>query len=250
MKLIGKTDVGKKRDHNEDSFMVDDKHKFAIVADGMGGHAAGEVASALAIERVSDFLKSIDENNDITWPYRYDTNFSVEANKLIVGIKLANEVILKHVKQNPKLSGMGTTIVSAIFRSGVMTIGHVGDSRAYLYRNKQLSIITDDHSWVSEQVRRGMITEEQARVHPMKNVVTQALGGGDRLTVDINEFQLEADDIVMLCSDGLNSMVSHTKIDEVFGRGFSSLNELCDNLIKEANEAGGEDNITVVLGKY
>jgi len=250
MKLLGKTDVGRKRDHNEDSFMVDDKHKFAIVADGMGGHAAGEVASELVIEKVSDFLKSIDENNDITWPYRYDTNFSVEANKLIVGIKLSNEVILKQVKQNPKLTGMGTTIVSAIFKNGLVTIGHVGDSRAYLFRKGQLSIITDDHSWVSEQVRRGMITEEQARVHPMKNVVTQALGGGERLTVDINEFQLEVDDIVMLCSDGLNSMVPHVKIEEIFKGEYSSQNELCDNLIKEANDAGGEDNITVVLGKY
>ena len=175
--FFGTTDVGMKRNHNEDAFLVDPALKFSVVADGMGGHAAGEVASELAVERISSFLKQVNGNEDITWPYKYDIAFSLNANKLMVGIKLANDAILFRVADDPHLNGMGTTIVGGMFDEEKATIAHVGDSRAYLYRNDKLSLLTNDHSWVSEQVRRGLITEEQARVHPMKNVVTQALGG-------------------------------------------------------------------------
>lgn len=245
--FFGKTDVGMKRNHNEDAFLTDPGLSFAVVADGMGGHAAGEVASGLAVERISYFLRQVNGNEDITWPYKYDIAFSLNANKMMVGIKLANDSILSKVADDPQLNGMGTTIVGALFEQGNATIAHVGDSRAYLYRKNRLLLLTNDHSWVSEQVRRGLITEEQARIHPMKNVVTQALGGAERLSVEIDELPLEPGDLVLLCSDGLNSMVPGDVIEEVFAGYHQNPEELIDQLIHEANERGGDDNITVVV---
>ncbi len=245
--FFGKTDVGMKRNHNEDAFLTDPELRFAVVADGMGGHAAGEVASELAVERISTFLKQTNGNEDITWPYKYDIAFSLNANKLMVGIKLANDAILSKVSGDPQLNGMGTTIVAVLLDEQNATIAHVGDSRAYLFRKDRLSLLTNDHSWVSEQVRRGLITEEQARVHPMKNVVTQALGGAERLSVEIDELPLEAGDLLLLCSDGLNSMVPGDVMEEIFREYNRDPNDLIDHLIREANERGGDDNITVVL---
>ncbi len=245
--FFGKTDVGMKRNHNEDAFLTDPELGFAVVADGMGGHAAGEVASELAVERISSFLRKVNGNEDITWPYKYDIAFSLNANKLMVGIKLANDAILSKVAGDPQLNGMGTTIVAALFDRDNATIAHVGDSRAYLFRNRRLSLLTNDHSWVSEQVRRGLITEEQARVHPMKNVVTQALGGAERLSVEIDELPLEPGDLVVLCSDGLNSMVSADEMEKIFIRFHENPEKLIDQLIHKANEQGGDDNITVIV---
>ncbi len=245
--FFGKTDVGMKRNHNEDAFLTDPGLNFAVVADGMGGHAAGEVASELAVDRISSFLGQVKGNEDITWPYKYDIAFSLNANKLMVGIKLANDAILSKVAGDSKLNGMGTTIVAALFEGDNATIAHVGDSRAYLYRKNRLSLLTNDHSWVSEQVRRGLITEEQARVHPMKNVVTQALGGAERLSVEIDELPLKPGDLLLLCSDGLNSMVPGNVMEEVFAEYHQNPEELIDRLIHEANERGGDDNITVVV---
>lgn len=245
--FFGKTDVGVKRNHNEDSLLINPDKGYAVVADGMGGHAAGEVASELAVEQISSFLERVDKDEDITWPYKYDVAFSLNANKLMVGIKLANDKILGRVADNPQLNGMGTTIVAGIFEEERVTIAHVGDSRAYLLRDEQLRLLTNDHSWVSEQVRRGLITEEQARVHPMKNVVTQALGGAERLSVEIDELELMNGDIVMLCSDGLNSMVPAEVMESIFLDWNGPLSELSDLLIAEANQRGGDDNITIVL---
>lgn len=245
--FFGKTDVGVKRNHNEDSLLINPEKGYAVVADGMGGHAAGEVASELAVEQISSFLERVDTDEDITWPYKYDVAFSLNANKLMVGIKLANDKILGRVADNPQLNGMGTTIVAGVFEEERVTIAHVGDSRAYLMRDNTLRLLTNDHSWVSEQVRRGLITEEQARVHPMKNVVTQALGGAERLSVEIDELELVPGDIVMLCSDGLNSMVPAEKMESIFLDWNGPLSELSDSLIAEANQRGGDDNITIVL---
>ena len=245
--FYGATDVGMKRNHNEDAYLVNPEQGFALVADGMGGHAAGEVASELAIEQISSFLARVSKDGDITWPYKYDIGFSLNANKLMVGIKLANDRILGRVADNPQLNGMGTTIVGGIFEDAAVTIAHVGDSRAYLFRGEDLQLLTNDHSWVSEQVRRGLITEEQARVHPMKNVVTQALGGSDRLSVEIDELELESGDIVMFCSDGLNSMVPMEDLTQMFKQPSDDLDELAGALIDAANQRGGDDNITIVL---
>lgn len=246
-RYFGATDVGMKRNHNEDAFLVSPDMGFVLVADGMGGHAAGEVASGLAIEQISAFLSRVSHDGDITWPYKYDIGFSLNANKLMVGIKLANDRILGRVADNPQLNGMGTTIVGGIFEDHGVTIAHVGDSRAYLYRDGELQLLTNDHSWVSEQVRRGLITEEQARVHPMKNVVTQALGGSERLSVEIDELELETGDMVMFCSDGLNSMVSMDELSKVFEQAPEDLQELVEQLTEAANQAGGDDNITICL---
>ncbi len=247
--FYGKTDVGMKRSHNEDAFFFDEEHGLAIVADGMGGHAAGEVAAGVAIEIISDFIKTMDKGGEITWPFEYNNEFSFEANLLITAINLANDKILKMVEENNKLKGMGTTVVCGLFKEDKVTIAHIGDSRAYFFRNGELSLITEDHSWVVDQLRKGILTEEQARAHPFKNVVTQALGSGDKLVVDIDEVVIEKGDIFLFCSDGLNSMLAFESLQKIFSDHSNDLKTLTEKLVEEANLAGGEDNITVITVK-
>ena len=245
--FFGLTDVGQKRSHNEDAFLYDESHGLAIVADGMGGHAAGEIASGIAVEVIHEFIETMDKEGEVTWPFEYNNEFSFEANLLIAGINLANDKILQKVEENNKLKGMGTTVVAGLFKGERVTIAHIGDSRAYYFRNGELSLITEDHSWVNEQLKKGIISEEQAREHPFKNVVTQALGSGEKLLVDIDEVKIEPEDIFLFCSDGVNSMLSYEEMQAVFEENGSNIESLGRKLIERANQAGGDDNITVVI---
>ncbi len=245
--FFGITDVGQKRSHNEDAFLFDEKHGLAIVADGMGGHAAGEIASGIAVEVMHEFVKTMDKGGEITWPFEYNNEFSFEANLLIAGINLANDKILEKVEENERLKGMGTTVVAGLFKGNKVTIAHIGDSRAYYFRNNKLNLITEDHSWVNEQLKKGIISEEQAREHPFKNVVTQALGSGEKLLVDVDEVNIEPGDIFLFCSDGVNSMLSYEEMLDVFREFNKDTEELGKKLIERANQAGGDDNITVIV---
>ncbi len=245
--FFGLTDVGQKRSHNEDAFLFDESHGLAVVADGMGGHAAGEVASGIAVEVIHEFIKTMDKEGEVTWPFEYNNEFSFEANLLIAGINLANDKILQKVDENNKLKGMGTTVVAGLFKGGKVTIAHIGDSRGYYFRNGKLNLITEDHSWVNEQLKKGIISEEQAREHPFKNVVTQALGSGEKLLVDIDEVKTENDDIFLFCSDGVNSMLSYDEMQSIFENYCKNIEDLAKKLIEAANNAGGDDNITVII---
>ncbi len=246
-RFYGKSDVGQKRSHNEDAFLFDEKHGLAVVADGMGGHAAGEIASGIAVEMIYEFIKAMDKGGEVTWPFEYNNDFSFEANLLITGINLANDKILKKVEENSKLKGMGTTVVVGLFKGDKVTIAHIGDSRAYYFRDGKLNLITEDHSWVNEQLKKGIISEEQAREHPFKNVVTQALGSGEKLLVDIDEVKVKPGDIFLFCSDGVNSMLSYEKMQDIFReKGADDIEKLGNRLIEEANIAGGDDNITII----
>ena len=247
--FFGLTDVGKKRSHNEDAFIYDEEHGLAVVADGMGGHAAGEIASGIAVEVIHDFVKTMDKEGEVTWPFEYNNEFSYEANLLITAINLANDKILQKVDENNRLKGMGTTVVVGLFKGDMVTIAHIGDSRAYYFKENRLNLITEDHSWVNEQIKKGIISEEQAREHPFKNVVTQALGSGEKLLVDIDEVKVEKGDIFLFCSDGVNSMLSFEQMQELFVNYSRNIEELGRKLIEGANKAGGDDNITVILVK-
>lgn len=244
----GSTDVGRKRQLNEDVFLVDDELGVFLVADGMGGHAAGEVASRLAADEIFRSFGGRSSLTQETWPEHWDMKRSATANLLVDSILAGHERVTNAVSRDQNLKGMGTTVVVAVHpaASRSLVVCHVGDSRAYRLRHKKLEILTEDHSWVHEQVAAGFLTEEAARTHPLKNVVTQALGGSAEPKVDFLETELMNGDLYLLCSDGLNSMLTDDEIAELL-ESEGSLDERATRLIESANEHGGNDNVTVVL---
>ena len=242
---FGLTDVGRKRKHNEDAYLLDAERGLFVVADGMGGHAAGEVASRLTVESIQEFIAGTEDDHDNTWPFGYNNRYSVDGNRLSTAVERANEKVMRAVVNRPELKGMGTTVVAALFDEKRATLVHVGDSRAYLLRDSELRRLTDDHSWVQEQVNAGILSEEEARSHPLKNVVTRALGGGAHVAVDLIEIPVGDGDRFLLCSDGLTGMVSDEEITEALSSS-RSLEQIVRGLIDLANERGGVDNITAI----
>ena len=251
MKLAfkGVTDVGRKREANEDCFAVVPEDRLFVVADGMGGHAAGEVASRLAVSAIADFIASTRRDAEITWPFEYDTTMSVEGNRLKTAIRLANQRILDTIAHKKDLEGMGTTLVGAIMAGTRLCVAHVGDSRAYLIRDGAITQITSDHSWVNEQVKLGFLTKNDASRHPFRNVVTRALGSKDDVVVDLAEQEVIRGDFVLLCSDGLNTMLNDEAIVGTILENGQDVEQAANSLVSRANENGGEDNVTVIVVK-
>ncbi len=243
---FGLTDVGRKRKHNEDAYLLDVERGLFVVADGMGGHVAGEVASRLTVESIQEFISGTEDDHDNTWPFGYNNRYSVEGNRLSTAVERANEKVMRAVVNRPELKGMGTTVVAALFDEQRATLVHVGDSRAYLLRGGELRRLTDDHSWVQEQVNAGILSEEEAKTHPLKNVVTRALGGGAHVAVDLMEIPTGRGDRFLLCSDGLTGMVADEVIADLL-RSDKPLEVIVTTLITLANEAGGVDNITAIM---
>jgi PPM family protein phosphatase len=243
----GISDVGLQREHNEDSFAVLADHALAIVADGMGGHRAGDVASRLATEAIGEFFKKT-ANEDATWPFHFDPNLTDEENKLLTSIRLANRQIYEHSTRSQDLRGMGTTVVGALYsrRKNRMYLGHVGDSRAYRVRAGQIRQMTRDHSLVNDYLAAMPDMTEEQRSELPKNVITRALGMQDNVEVDLQSDECMPGDVYILCSDGLSGMITD---DEILGvvTGSEKLEDICRKLITLANEHGGEDNITAVV---
>ncbi len=248
VKSFGLTHVGRQRQHNEDSFLVEDKAKLYLVADGMGGHAAGEIASRIAVDSISEFILHTKED-DGTWPHAYDENFRRTTNRLMAAVRMANTRVLEAMRKDARLRGMGTTVVACMADDDMMSFAHVGDSRAYLIREGQLSRITNDHSWVFEQVQAGMLTEAEAEKHPLRNVITRALGGALSVNPDASEVETKKGDLYLLCSDGLTGMVPEDEILRVVTANEDDLQKACQVLIDTANERGGLDNVTAILVK-
>ena len=242
------TDTGIKRTNNEDSFLVMESKNLYAVADGMGGHSSGEIASKIAVETISDFFRNSEISEDSTWPYAYDDNISFEGNKLKTAVAVANEKIQEYASEHPESRGMGTTVVAVLVLDSRLILCHVGDSRCYLLRDGKLSLVTSDHSWVNEQVKLGFMTEEEAQKHPFRNVITKALGTKCEATAEINETEGRSGDLLLLCTDGLNSMIPDIEIAKIVSKD-TGLDEKARSLIDAANNAGGEDNITLVLLK-
>lgn len=243
----GASDVGLQREHNEDSFVVLKEYDLFVVADGMGGHRAGDVASKLATETISEFFKST-ANDDVTWPFHFDTNLSEEENRLLTGIRVANRQIFERSTRSREYHGMGTTVVGAMFspRKGRMYIGHVGDSRCYRVRGGAIQLLTRDHSLINDYLlAMPDLTEEQRSELP-KNVITRALGMQDHVIVDLQHDDPRPLDVYVLCSDGLSGMVQDDEILKIVASS-KDIREACSQLIARANEHGGEDNVTAVL---
>ncbi len=238
--------VGMKRTNNEDSFVLRPDLGLYIVADGMGGHSCGEVASQLAVSQIVEFMAGTRLDEESTWPYAYDERISFHGNKLKTAISVANEKIQEYSAQHSESRGMGTTVVAALVHQDRLILSHVGDSRAYLYRGGGLQPITSDHSWVNEQVRMGFLSQNEAQRHPFRNVITKALGTKGEATADVAEIPLMAGDLVLLCTDGLNTMVEDATIAGVLA-ATKELEPACQSLIESANRSGGEDNVTVLI---
>jgi serine/threonine protein phosphatase PrpC len=245
LKAVGLSDVGRQRQHNEDTFLVGEK--LYLVADGMGGHAAGEIASRIAVDSISEFILHTKED-DGTWPHAYDEHFRKTTNRLMAAVRLANTRVLEAMRKDARLRGMGTTVVACLADDDFIAVAHVGDSRAYLIRDGQLSRLTNDHSWVFEQVQAGMLTEAEAEKHPLRNVITRALGGALQVNPDASEFEAKKGDVVLLCSDGLTGMVPEDEILRLVTQN-DDLDAACKQLIDTANERGGLDNVTAILVK-
>ena len=302
VRACGLSDVGLTRVHNEDYFEIDPRHRLYVVADGMGGHSAGEVAAQIAVKAIHDFIeKSVDRDGTRSLrnlqsmvsagaggggravasssapepptappagppPVSTASTAStastsametppVEASEerlarhsrlLEMAVRRAHDSVLTAISKDGSLHGMGTTVVSLLLAGPTAAVAHVGDSRAYRLRDGRLDQLTQDHTWVHEQVVAGLLSNEQARSHPLKNVVTRALGGESEVVVDVREVQVQPGDFYLLCSDGLTGMLSDADIRDRLGSG-RSLHEICRSLVNEANARGGLDNVTVVL---
>lgn len=242
MHVAVSTDIGKIRENNQDSYYLSkiDEFPLFIIADGMGGHKAGEVASSLAVETIKNIFTEkkellLNENTKII-------EFIEEA------IDEANRVVFQKANLDSDCNGMGTTITMAYLCENKVFIGHVGDSRAYLLRGNEFIQLTEDHSLVAELVRKGSISKEEAVYHPQKNIITRALGTDEKIKTDIVIKEVFNDDILLLCTDGLTNMVNEGKIKNTLQKE-EDLEIVCNDLVTMANDLGGLDNITVIAVK-
>ncbi len=248
VRFAGETDIGRKRDHNEDSIYLPSDIRLAIVADGMGGHAAGEVASKLAVETLVDYFEKTESTQPLTWPYKVDRDLRTDTNRMIQGVMLANLEIHERAERDTSAKGMGTTIVSIFFLDDTAIIGHVGDSRVYRFRDDKLTQVTEDHSLINDYIKMKRVTPEEAENWPHKNVIVRALGMKDTVSVDILTEHPQIGDIFLLCSDGLNAMLSDDQIGHLL-RSEKDMDKCVDALIAAANDEGGIDNISVVIAR-
>ncbi len=248
-----KSDVGMKRDNNEDNLLVFPEQNLFAVFDGMGGHAAGEVASSIAASEVREFFDFTGRDEDATWPFKGERERSYDENRAITAIKLANARIIEQGEQDGAKKNMGTTaaMVHFVERNGPRAlVAHVGDSRVYLFRQGQLQRITIDHSLVEEYLRMGKITQEEAKNFPQKNIILRALGQQKQVDVEINVYQPQPGDIFLLCSDGLSGMISDELMQSIVAKNADDLDAAAKKLIDAANANGGVDNVTVILAQY
>lgn len=240
LEVHGLSDVGRARAHNEDSFVSVPELGLFVVADGLGGHRHGEVASRLAVDSIRQAVEAAD--SALAAPDDAESPAEI----LHRAVERAHGQVLEAIDRDGTLVGMGTTVVAMWVHDGGAAIAHVGDSRAYCLHGGELVQLTEDHSWVREQVLEGHLSEAQAREHPLRNIVTQALGGFDPVSVEVVEREVRPGELYLLCSDGLTTMLDDAEIAASVARG-GSLEERGEELIRQANERGGLDNVTVVL---
>ena len=257
MKLIaaGLTNVGMKRSHNEDNHLLVPEENLFLVADGMGGHASGEVASDIAVHSIAEFFRLTSADEEQTWPFKEERGLKYEENRLVTGIKLANRRIFETAQADARKRGMGTTVVGALFTHNGAYVGHCGDSRCYRFRNGHIELLTEDHSLLNDYQKSHKLSQEEIDNIPHKNVIVRALGMKDTVQVDVSRLEPQAEDVYMLCSDGLSGMVHDPEMNEIL-QGFlrdparaDDIEGMCHALINAANANGGTDNVTAICIK-
>ncbi|MEW5738625.1 MAG: Stp1/IreP family PP2C-type Ser/Thr phosphatase [Myxococcota bacterium] len=250
IEVSGQTHVGMKRNHNEDNLLLLPEERLFVVADGMGGHSSGEIASKIAVDEMAEFFRMTSQDHEITWPYKMDKAKNYDENRLATGIKLANVRIYQKASADQKYKGMGTTIVSVYFANdNQVVVGHVGDSRVYFFRDGQLKQITEDHSLLNDYLKAKKLTPEEIEAFPHKNVIVRALGMKDTVVVDVNRVEPRPGDVFLLCSDGLSGMVPDAQMQQIL-QSQPDLQKAAAMLIDAANANGGNDNVTCVLARF
>ena len=246
VQAAGKTDVGVVRTNNEDNFGFDVRHGIFVVCDGMGGQAAGELASKIAVDTVLGYFRDDPQHAASPVFGRSFEGVSERATRLANSIQLANQAIQTAASRNAEHAGMGSTIVAVRAEGNLFSIANVGDSRIYLVREGGIQQLTRDHSLVMEQVRRGLLTMEEAENSKMQNVIVRALGSEDSVEPDLEDHEFAPGDLLLLCSDGMSRFVKDDIMVEVIGRSVN-LDQACEELIQVAKSAGSDDNITCLL---
>ncbi len=242
----GRTDPGRVRKGNEDAHVIAPAIGLYAVADGMGGHNGGEVASRIAVDTLVGFVQSSGTDSSITWPFGFNTAISFGANQLTSAIRLANRKIRDRSQREAELGGMGSTIVAALAAGRSLIYASVGDSRLYRLRHGTLEQLTEDDSWAASMLRAGA-SPESVRNHEMRHVLTRAIGSDYELDVDVNQTEIEPDDVYLLCSDGLHGSVEDHRIARLLGDRSAGVERMAASLVDAANEAGGPDNVTAVV---
>ncbi len=256
--VYGNTDTGLVREHNEDSFFISPVEPLYVVADGMGGHNSGEVASRLAVETIEAFYRRtagrenidlIQKSNRSLWPFgKKRRTAGYEELRLEMAIHEANREIIEDARRDDAKQGMGTTVVAVYYTDSGVFVGHVGDSRCYLFRDGTLTQVSEDHSLANEYVKMNILSKEDAVHFPYKNVIVRALGLAEQVQVDIQKREFRPNDLFLLCSDGLSDMINSEQIAAVL-RDIDDVGEAAEELIARAKKAGGADNITVILAR-
>jgi serine/threonine protein phosphatase PrpC len=247
IRYAGKTDVGRKRTKNEDYFSLIEEDQMFIVADGMGGHASGEVASRMAADTLREFFRHTRADEDATWPYKMHRQLSYLENRLVCAIKLANLRIFDCANHEPQCKGMGTTVAASLVYGDKIYIAHVGDSRVYRLRDRDIQLLTRDHSLLEDyRAAKPDVTAEEVQSFPHKNVITRALGMRESVDVAIQEHWIRAGDIYLLCTDGLSGMVDAEDIRNIVVDA-ADLERAVGELVEVANANGGVDNVTALL---
>ena len=241
---VGLSDIGRVRQVNQDAFGIHDALNLCVIADGMGGHVGGEIASRLAVDTITQHLETRFKEQSTPWPDQKD-----HETILCEALESANHAIRSQAKKQRELSGMGTTAVTLHITdqpSYHATIAHAGDSRAYLIRNQTISLLTRDHSLIEERIELGIITPEQALTHPLRHVLTKALGIESYVNPAVKTVELQPTDVLILCTDGLTKMMADERILQIALGNLSSLEQICKALVGEANKLGGDDNVTII----
>ena len=248
IKFVGESDTGKVREHNEDTIAFDPELGLLVLADGMGGYNAGEVASGIAVKTVVNMVRDAMQTENLA---ATDTSSGLSRRSIVLrdAIQRANKIIFQTAKTQPQCEGMGTTIVSALFYDDRVTMAHVGDSRMYRLRNGKFAQVTQDHSLLQELVDRGFYTPEEAQRAANKNYVTRALGVEPGVEVQLNEEPVQKGDQFLVCSDGLSDMVEDSDIHLTLNTFGANLDTVAKQLIQLANDNGGRDNVSVLLAQ-
>jgi serine/threonine protein phosphatase PrpC len=242
-----RTDVGRKRSGNEDSFCVAQDLGLFVVADGMGGHAAGEMASRLAVETIREWMRKYLRDESTTLIKQPLTGGSDQANWLLSSIHLANRKIFDAARGRTEYAGMGTTLVAVLAMGDRVALAHVGDSRIYRVRNDQIVQLSKDHSFIQQQLERGILSAGEAHDSQYRHLITRALGLKESVEVDLAAHDLLAGDLLLLCSDGLSDLLEDEEMLAAVREHGDDLEKICQVLIDRANSKGGDDNITVLL---
>ena len=250
IRACGVSDVGRVRKSNEDRYISDLDLRLFAVADGMGGHKAGEVAAQLAIDAISSFVSRSANDNDVTWPYGIDDSLSFDGNRLRTAICLANRRVFRAAESTDDYGGMGTTVVGLIVNGAQAAIGSVGDSRVYRLSGGRLLQVTTDDSWASTILSQDpALKPEDIAHHPMRNVLTNVLGGRSSVDVRVTEHTLNDGDVLLLCSDGLHNVIDLTLLEELLQQT-SDVERIARTLVQTALERGSRDNVTALVVRY